>query len=287
MINSELVEKIKTEWDYPRNIEIEKGFRVLPMFNSMGEKTHDIEVEITENMTFTDEKVIELLLLSPSALRTLISTEYKMDGFLGQLFRPITLPVKADEKFESYRFNEILILNVILDLKKYHRKEGTKISLETEMKIKLQLIKEDEYLFSWDMILGNDSARLIAFLKQNYDIDWVQAAKIDIIDNVKTIMVTNNKNFLSLSLNDETFVVSLQIDDGRTDKFIVNFENGKINIYKDGKKDILGKTVDIVQIQPNNKTKCKELTPEELLNKMIEMKENDTENFTLIGGGYY
>lgn len=90
------------------------------------------------------------------------------------------------------------------------------------------------YLFCWDEIPGNDSVRLINFLKQNYSIDWVKTGKIEKIDDGKIIRVSVEKNYLSLSLNNEKTKVDLKIDDGRTDEFIVKTENGKLNIYKDG-----------------------------------------------------
>lgn len=44
--------------------------------------------------------------------------------------------------------------------------------------------------------------------------------------------MTNDTNFLSLTLNNEKTNVNLEIDDGRTDKFIVKTENGELNIYE-------------------------------------------------------
>ncbi len=93
-------------------------------------------------------------------------------------------------------------------------------------------IIEPEYLFSWDNIPGNDNGRLIDFLKQNYGIDWVETAKIEKIDDGKTIILSTEKNSLYLKLNDEKTNVSLKIDDGRTYEFIAKMENGKLNIYE-------------------------------------------------------
>ncbi len=89
-----------------------------------------------------------------------------------------------------------------------------------------------EYLFSWEEIPGNDNVRLIEFLMQNFSIEWVKAAKIKKNDDGKTIRVNSEENFLSLTLNDEKTNINLEIDDGRTDKFIVKIKNGKLNIYK-------------------------------------------------------
>ncbi|MDL5503742.1 MAG: patatin-like phospholipase family protein, partial [Candidatus Methanoperedens sp.] len=90
----------------------------------------------------------------------------------------------------------------------------------------------DTYLFSWDEIPGNDSERLIEFLKQNYSIDWIKTAKIEKIDDNKTIRASVEGNYLSLSLNNEKNKVNLIIDDGRTDEFIVDREDGMSNIIK-------------------------------------------------------
>ncbi len=85
-----------------------------------------------------------------------------------------------------------------------------------------------EYLFSWDKVPGNDSKRLIEFLKQKFDISWVETARIEKIDDGKTIRVSTEKNYLSLTLNDEQTELNLKIDDGRTTELMVKTENGKL-----------------------------------------------------------
>ena len=70
---------------------------------------------------------------------------------------------------------------------------------------------------------------------QNSGIDWIKAAKIEKIDEGKTIKVFNQKNHISLKLNDEQTEVNLEFDDGRTDKLFVKIENNKLNIYKEKK----------------------------------------------------
>jgi hypothetical protein len=141
MINSELVEKIKTDWKYPKNIDIEKGYRVRPLYTFKGgmEKTvGEVTVEVNKDSTLSDEQVREILRLSPSALSTLLLTKYEINSD----FRP---PVKADEKFETARFDEILILNLILDLRKYYRaREGIDIEINTQIKINLQIRNGNE-----------------------------------------------------------------------------------------------------------------------------------------------
>ncbi len=88
------------------------------------------------------------------------------------------------------------------------------------------------YLFSWDEIPENDSGRLTDFLKQHYNINWVKTAKIEKIDDGKTIRLSSENNYLSLKLNNEKTEANMEIDDGRTDEFVVKMEKGKLNIYK-------------------------------------------------------
>ncbi len=88
------------------------------------------------------------------------------------------------------------------------------------------------YLFSWDNIPGNDNEGLVEFLNRGFDIEWVKTAKIEKIEGSRTIKMSTEKNFLLLSLNDEKTKVNLEIDDGRTDKFVAKMENGKLNIYE-------------------------------------------------------
>ena len=89
------------------------------------------------------------------------------------------------------------------------------------------------YLFSWDKIPGNDNVRLIEYLTQNFNIDWVKTAKIEKIDDGNTIRVTNENNYLFLRLNDVKPMINLEIDDGRTEELAAETENGNRNISKD------------------------------------------------------
>jgi hypothetical protein len=91
---------------------------------------------------------------------------------------------------------------------------------------------EIPYLFSWDDVPGNDNERFVEFLKQKYSIDWVTTAKIEKIDDGKAIIVSSEKNSLSLRLNDEKTKVNLKIDDGRLDELSAKTENSKLNIYE-------------------------------------------------------
>ena len=92
--------------------------------------------------------------------------------------------------------------------------------------------KDQRFLFSWGEIPGNDNRILIEFLMEKFDIDWVREAKIEKINNGKTIKLTDITNFVLLILNDEQTAVKLEINDGRNDNIIAKTENDKINIYE-------------------------------------------------------
>jgi len=54
-----------------------------------------------------------------------------------------------------------------------------------------------------EKIPGNDNVKLIKFLKKRFGIEWAEIAKIEKIDDDKTIKISNENNTLSLKLNDE------------------------------------------------------------------------------------
>ncbi len=88
------------------------------------------------------------------------------------------------------------------------------------------------YLFGWDNIPGNDSLRLIDFLKQNFSLDWIKTAKIEKIDNDRSIRVSTETNFILITLNDESTKVNIKTNDNVSDEFIVENESGRLNIYE-------------------------------------------------------
>ena len=92
------------------------------------------------------------------------------------------------------------------------------------------------YLFTWDEISGIDGEKLIKFIKDEYKIEWAKTENISKSDDGKTISITNDKNSLSLTLNDEKTKLNIRIDESGVGEFIARSENGKINIYKGGKR---------------------------------------------------
>ncbi len=104
------------------------------------------------------------------------------------------------------------------------------------------------YLFSWGKFSGTQKSVLITFLEKNFGVDlvsgpsmkpWIQKAKIEKIDDGRTIRVFTEKNSVWLRLNDEKTKVNLIIGDVKIDEFVVKTENGELYIYtKPNKKYI-------------------------------------------------
>lgn len=93
------------------------------------------------------------------------------------------------------------------------------------------LIKnEPKYLFSWDEVPGNDNKRLLEFLKQNFNIDWVEIAKVEKFEDGRTIKISAENDSVLLRLNDQKTEVNLKINGSRTGKFLVKMENGILKI---------------------------------------------------------
>lgn len=87
------------------------------------------------------------------------------------------------------------------------------------------------YLFSWDSVPGNDSNRLLMFLKDDFDINRVENAKIIKTDDSKTISVFTEEKSVEIVLDENKENVILKISDGLTYDLQVKEENGKLNIY--------------------------------------------------------
>lgn len=118
------------------------------------------------------------------------------------------------------RYNLFIIVDKLL--------EGNFIlkakALEVEQSAYYQYKKK--YLFCWDDVPGSGNKRLRKFLR---NIGWIEKAKIDKIDEGKTIRVSNsikgNIKSILLKLNDDKTKVNLEIVGGRTDEFVVKMED--------------------------------------------------------------
>jgi deoxycytidine triphosphate deaminase len=89
----------------------------------------------------------------------------------------------------------------------------------------------EKYLFSWDDVAGKEKVQFIEFLKYKFGIDWEKTAKIEKIEDDKTIRVSLKKKYLLLIRDDLRKEVNIKIDDGRTAKLSAKFENDTLKIF--------------------------------------------------------
>ena len=88
-----------------------------------------------------------------------------------------------------------------------------------------------KYLFCWDEIHGNNNTKLIDFLRDRFEIKWVENASIENINDGKTVRVYNKNNSIFISLNDEKNKVNIKINNGEIIEFTARTENSKLKIY--------------------------------------------------------
>ena len=85
--------------------------------------------------------------------------------------------------------------------------------------------------FSWDDVPGNDSRKLLEYLKIHHDIDWAKSAEISKSDDGKVICIVKDENSAEIMHDEKKEKATLKISDGRTHDLEVKKENNKQNIY--------------------------------------------------------
>jgi hypothetical protein len=115
-----------------------------------------------------------------------------------------------------------------------------------------------ENWFTWNKIPGEDKGKLIEYLKQKFDIDWVETANIEKIDDDKIIRITQTfdvdrvttakteakyddnipRRFISLKIDTEKNKMELEIDDDRKMDFTMETKNDEIKILKTSNIDV-------------------------------------------------
>ena len=97
------------------------------------------------------------------------------------------------------------------------------------------LWNEKRFLFDWNEISRNDSDRFKDFLIKKYGISCTGDTEINKTNEGKVITVSTvstKLDILSFKLKDDRTKATLSIYYGRTDEFIVEEEEGKLNIYE-------------------------------------------------------
>ncbi|MHC1575080.1 MAG: CDC48 family AAA ATPase [Candidatus Methanogasteraceae archaeon] len=88
-----------------------------------------------------------------------------------------------------------------------------------------------ERVFTWDMVPGSDSERLLRYLRINHDIGWVESAEIRKSDDGRTIHVSKGENSMEITIDEGEEKVTLRMGDGRTCDLKVKEEGDDLNLY--------------------------------------------------------
>jgi len=115
------------------------------------------------------------------------------------------------------------------------RKPISEFALIKEDYYKIDVFVEDEYLFGWDDVPGNDSDRFVLSLMDDFDISWAENAEICKSDDGKSIRIFKDENSAEIIIGGKNEQATLKISDGKTYNLKVKKENGKLGIYRDNK----------------------------------------------------
>jgi hypothetical protein len=99
------------------------------------------------------------------------------------------------------------------------------------------------YFFSWDNVPGNDSEKLLRFLRDDLDIVWAENTEIRKYKGDKAIRICKDENSAEIIIDEKKEKATLKIGDGRTHDLTVKKENGKLNIYKKNTPDSHAKKI--------------------------------------------
>lgn len=92
------------------------------------------------------------------------------------------------------------------------------------------MIEVERYLFKWGSLSENAIKRLQRFLKNDFDINWVENAKV--VKTNKKIRVYTEEKSLDIIIDESKEKAILKISDGRTYEIQVKEENGEFFIVE-------------------------------------------------------
>lgn len=182
--------------------------------------------------------ILSFLALIPYILKTLdLLKSSSLINLLGEEITKNNILKAIDEKSDDK--NPILpIKNIVYSSWMKYDYETVQYGLNEIGKRTRQILLKNrsKYLFSWNKIPGKDNTKLIEFLKEEYDIEWLENAKIKKSKDCTTININieNSMNSISLRLEDEIKRVTIEINDFWKGQIIVD---KKLKIYYNLKEE--------------------------------------------------
>lgn len=113
---------------------------------------------------------------------------------------------------------------------------GEKAEQKNSQKLDVNLVSnankqiEEFYTFNWNDVPGKDNFKLLRFLFEDFNLNFVTAPEIKKIENGKTIRISDEKSFVLIRLNDEETTAIVIIDNVITCEFLVEKTNVRLKI---------------------------------------------------------
>ncbi len=203
------------------------------ILNSLSERVK----KIIEETTDTNEKLLAICklfknnvphydwvgfyLVHPSRKRELV-----LGPFVGEPTEHVTIPFGKGICGQAAEEKRTIIVPDVSEETNY-----LSCSINVKSEIVVPILKNVEYLFSWDEITTNDNAKasLRNYLIKKFSANWLEKAEIRKSVDGLTISASDENNSISLRFNDEKTILTIT-DDGKIDYLVTRTKNSKLNI---------------------------------------------------------
>jgi len=90
---------------------------------------------------------------------------------------------------------------------------------------------DEKFVFKWEDVPGNDSKKLLNYLKDDHGIRWAEQAKIKKSGDGKTISIFKNEYSTEIKIDESGEKATLKISDSKIYNLKIKKKNGKLNIH--------------------------------------------------------
>ena len=150
-----------------------------------------------------------------------------------------------DEEYLKGFMNIKRILDLPENIIKEKPKDEIYTNIENDIEIEEEIFDIEmtniTYLFSWNNVPGNESVKLLKYLRDNLDIKWVENLEFFKSNNDRNIEIQNDENYVKIVIDEkeekatleinEKSIYDKEINNRRSYDLIVKRENDKLNVY--------------------------------------------------------